>query len=595
MHFPRVPDALTTSIANSAVLAALCVAVAGCGGAVDQQPPINGNVYLGAVSGAQVAAYAVDADGHIAATPLATTVTDADGHFVLPGTLRWPLLVKSTGGSYTEEATGATSAPGETSLSAVYLSAPSTMVLSPYSSAIVADALAAGALTASNVAAASTRVSAFLGGVDPQQTVPAFVAVGAILNTIADGNRMAFALGAESQSRTDNGASVATSVQNIVAQSAKGDTLAACHSGAGDVTADGTVSAPADDTCDVSAGALGFSTNPLNRSGVTALAMLGTTQAAGPQTASAEANACGDRVALLEQNRSLFEGRKNSVQASLLPGMTAANWSTYPTTSTWGPHAAIYGTISAPSTCHDQDTFRRELVMAIENYWVDQNLNYCHHHIPGWTPPENTGENQLPRIAARPDGRRPSRSERPETDLHRAARRRRLAKRADGFEANTARHHLGADVERRGLLEFHVLGLQLCGARDQSAVGRHRRAGVQHDVLGHGSADRRPARHQSRQSFVDGAIPVAGRPAVHHAEKDRRHGRFRCGLQARACDHLDRQAFQRPSGGSGSREVRPEPHRPAGLAPRRRLSRAARPGRQRGQSRPAGSRSVDDH
>ncbi|WP_244139363.1 hypothetical protein [Burkholderia vietnamiensis] len=392
MHFPRVPAALTTSIVNSAILAALCVAVAGCGGAVDQQPPINGNVYLGAVSGAQVAAYAVDADGHIAATPLATTVTDADGHFVLPGTLRWPLLVKSTGGSYTEEATGATSAAGETSLSAVYLNAPSTMVLSPYSSAIVADALAAGALTASNVAAASARVSAFLGGVDPQQTVPAFAAAGATLNTVADGNRMAFALGAESQSRTDNGASVATSVQNIVAQSAKGDTLAACHSGAGDVTADGTVSAPADDTCDVSAGALGFSTNPLNRSGVTALGMLGKTQAAGPQTASAEANACGDRVALLEQNRSLFEGRKNSVQASLLPGMTAANWSTYPTTSTWGPHASIYGTISAPSTCHDQDTFRRELVMAIENYWVDQNLNYCHHHIPGWTPPENTGK-----------------------------------------------------------------------------------------------------------------------------------------------------------------------------------------------------------
>jgi hypothetical protein len=85
-----------------------------------------------------------------------------------------------------------------------------------------------------------------------------------------------------------------------------------------------------------------------------------------------------------------FQGRKNSVQASLVPGMTSTNWSTYPTTSTWGPHAAIYGAISAPPACTDIDTFRRELVMASENYWVDQNLNYFHHHVPCWTPRENT-------------------------------------------------------------------------------------------------------------------------------------------------------------------------------------------------------------
>ncbi|TGP46292.1 hypothetical protein EN871_07565 [bacterium M00.F.Ca.ET.228.01.1.1] len=384
MHFLRAPGPFT------AFLAVLPITLAGCGGAANQQPSISGSVYLGPVAGANVAAYAIDANGHAAATPVATIVTDANGHFVLPRALHWPLLVRASGGTYIEEATGASASAGQSELTAVYVREPSSMVITPYSTAVVTDAMAAGGLTASNVAAASARVSAFLGGIDPQQTAPAFVAPGATAGALTDGNRMALALGAESQSRADNDTSVAASVQYIVAQAAKGDTLAACHAGAGDVAADGSLAAPADDTCHISSGAANFAANPLNRSGVTTLSMLGTTAASGPQTASASANACGDRVALLEQNRWLFEGRKNSVQASLVPGMTSSNWSTYPTTSTWGPHAAIYGTISAPSACTNLDTFRRELVMAIENYWVDQNLNYCHHHIPGWTPPENT-------------------------------------------------------------------------------------------------------------------------------------------------------------------------------------------------------------
>jgi hypothetical protein len=121
---------------------------------------------------------------------------------VLPRALHWPLLVQSTGGSYTEEATGVRASVGQTVLSAVYLSEPSTMVITPYSSAVVVDAQTAGGLTASNVAAAATRVSAFLGGIDPQQTPPAFMATGSTGSTgsttlpVADGNRMAFALGA---------------------------------------------------------------------------------------------------------------------------------------------------------------------------------------------------------------------------------------------------------------------------------------------------------------------------------------------------------------------------------------------------------------
>ncbi|MET3229284.1 UNVERIFIED_ORG: hypothetical protein ABIC54_001458 [Burkholderia sp. 1263] len=382
---------LIVSTALRACLPFMSVLLAACGGSAASPRMVDGSVYLGPVAGATVSAYAIDASGKIGATPVAHTVSDENGRFALPADLHWPLLLRANGGSYLEEATGTSASVDGGTLSAVYVARPSAMLVSAFSSAVVADAQAAGGLTPANIAAAAARVAAFLGGIDPQQTPPAFVAAHTPTGTVTDGNRMALALGAESQSRGDTGATLAASVQNIVAQSARGDTLAACHAGAGNLAADGTLAAPADEACPVTTGAANFSVNPLNRSGITSLAMLNTTQASENQTATASAAACGDRVALLAENLWLFQGRKNDVQASLAPGMTSSNWSTYPTASTWGPHAASYGRIAPPASCADVDTFRRELVMAIENYWVDQNLNYCHHHIPGWTPPENTG------------------------------------------------------------------------------------------------------------------------------------------------------------------------------------------------------------
>ncbi|BAO89888.1 putative lipoprotein [Caballeronia cordobensis] len=370
---------------TAAAGAAFSVFLSACGGST---PSTSGGVYMGPVANASVAAHEIAADGTVSDKPSAIATTASDGTFRLRGALRYPLLVRVTGGSFEEEADGAAAnLSGE--LDAVYLNAPSQMVVSAYSSAIVADARAAGGLVAGNIAAAMSRVNAFAGDIDVQQTTPAFAAAGTA-STVTDGAKMALALGAESESRTADGGSIGESTQDIVAQAANGDTLTSCHAGAGNIAADGTLGAPAGGNCSITAGASAYVSNPRNRSGITAAAQIEPAMPGAIQTAKGSALACGDRVALLNDNLALFDGRRNDVQARLTGNMTKANWATFVTTSSWGPLAGQYGAIQPPAGCADIDTFRRELVMAVENYWVDQNINYCHHHVPGWLPMDDS-------------------------------------------------------------------------------------------------------------------------------------------------------------------------------------------------------------
>lgn len=362
--------------------AALALSLAACGSS--SAPAISGSAYLGPIANATVAFYALNDDGSVAQTPLATATTGTDGSFALWRSLRYPLFVRVTGGSYQEEATGASAELSE-EVDAVYLAAPSLMVVSPYSNAIVADARAAGGLTASNVSTAISRVDAFAGNIDVQQTLPTFVAAGSTAN-VTPGATMALALGAESQSRTSTGLSIAGSTANIVAQAANGDSLTQCNSGAGDIATDGTLAAPAAANCAITVGATDYLGGTHNRSGITSISQLAPVILGNPTAITVSSGACQNRTTLLSEQFALFASRKNDVQALLGNGVTASNWSSYANGGTWGPRAAVYGAISTTS-CADTATFQRELVMAAENYWVDQGINYCHHHIPGWLPP----------------------------------------------------------------------------------------------------------------------------------------------------------------------------------------------------------------
>lgn len=361
--------------------AVLALSAAACGSST---PALSGSVYLGALANATVAVYAVNPDGSVAQTPQQTATTENDGSFALWHAVPYPMFVRVTGGSYQEESTSASAVlSGE--LDAVFTSAPSRIVVSPYSNAIVADARSAGGLTSENVAAAISRVNAFAGNIDVEQTMPTFVGMGAS-SGVTPGAIMALALGAESQSRASSGLSVADSTANIVAQAANGDTLTQCNAGAGDVAADGTVAAPTAANCAITVGATDYVGGTHNRSGITSVSQLSPVVPGNPTTITVSNTACQDRTALLAEQFALFANRKNDVQALLGNGVTASNWASYANAGTWGPHAAVYGAISTTS-CADVATFQRELVMAAENYWVDQGINYCHHHIPGWLPP----------------------------------------------------------------------------------------------------------------------------------------------------------------------------------------------------------------
>lgn len=118
----------------------------------------------------------------------------------------------------------------------------------------------------------------------------------------------------------------------------------------------------------------------------------GTATDAGTETdsgtdAGAPRTLCNDREIILKQARAIFDGRKDGLQAALDHRVTEENWKSAYTGDTWGPHPATFEPSAVPPSCTDGSTFKRELVLAAVNYWVEQDLNYCHHHIPGWTPP----------------------------------------------------------------------------------------------------------------------------------------------------------------------------------------------------------------
>lgn len=350
---------------------------------------ITGGVYLANVANAEVAVYEVAADGTLAQMSAILTRTDGNGAFQLRSSVRYPVLVRVSGGTYIEEATGEQAALNDV-LSAVYLSAPSSMSITPFSTAVVVDATANGGLTTANVTAASARINAFLGGIDAHQTLPVYTGVMSSAGVSAS-VRMAFALGAESQARTDAGLTLAASVQNIAAQASNGDTLGLCHAGAGNANIDGTVHASLGDNCAVTEGAIAYAANALNQTGISSVDMLTPAQGTPVQSAIASGPTCGDRITLLANNKAVFDSRKDAVQATLIGTMTASNWPTFRTVSPWGPFPTRYGEIRMPAGCTDPDSMR-ELVMAVENYWVDQTLNYCHHHIPGWLPPDDSSD-----------------------------------------------------------------------------------------------------------------------------------------------------------------------------------------------------------
>lgn len=387
-----------------AVCAITPTVLAACGGnstSAAGGSQLSGSVQLSSVAGATVSVLPVNADGSVGTQALATGATDASGAFSLPMPQQWPVVVSATGGAFTEEATGASAQLGDQPLRAALTAAPSApLLVSPYSSAVVTAALAAGGINSANIALASSEVADTLGGVDPQTAPDTGTAASGA--AVTDNSAMAFALGVESQLRTDGALTPASSVAALSAQIAAGNTLDNCNGGAGDVQSDGTLGAAAPLDCSLPMAARRFLGGTQNQTAVkriSALRRSGSSLVEEAQTASAaNSQACTSTTDLLESNRdTIFKKRQDSVQALLARGVTAANWQTFPVATTYdktfrdkyGPRPANYGAVQAPQMCGDTIGWQRQFVVAAEDYWVDQDINYCHHHLPGWIPPDD--------------------------------------------------------------------------------------------------------------------------------------------------------------------------------------------------------------
>jgi hypothetical protein len=163
-----------TRLLPFALTAVAALLLAGCGGGgssgIDATTPsaqattMSGNVIKGPVSGATVSAFAVT--GGTMGSQVSSTTTDATGAFTMSmGNYAGPLMLQMSGGTYTDEATGAPMAMGPGDIMTAVLptiAAGATVngvAVTPLTA--MAQAMAqhmGGGLTDANITAANTAV-----------------------------------------------------------------------------------------------------------------------------------------------------------------------------------------------------------------------------------------------------------------------------------------------------------------------------------------------------------------------------------------------------------------------------------------------------
>lgn len=172
---------------------------------------LTGVVSKGLISGATVTVYALDASGATGAV-LGSSITESDGSYVINlGSYTGTVIVKASGGTYKDEATGSTVTNGVLLRSvATSVTGTAEAAVTPLTEIAVQKA---GTLTASNVAEAVTLVSNMIGGANIVTTMPANVLVSSA-STTAEKN-YGLALAAISQMVKDG---TASSVSDAVAK-----------------------------------------------------------------------------------------------------------------------------------------------------------------------------------------------------------------------------------------------------------------------------------------------------------------------------------------------------------------------------------------
>jgi len=164
---------------------------------------VSGTAVKGPVASATVSAFAVTNGAK--GTQLATAQTDAHGQFTMQvGSYTGPVLIEMHGGTYTDEATGATMPMGGSDLMTSVVptaEAGSTVAVTPLTS--MAQTMAAGmpgGMTAANVTAANTRMGSYFSVGDILHTMPMDpIAAGSGAAATQDQRNYGMALAAMSQ------------------------------------------------------------------------------------------------------------------------------------------------------------------------------------------------------------------------------------------------------------------------------------------------------------------------------------------------------------------------------------------------------------
>ncbi|MBF0321038.1 MAG: hypothetical protein HQL01_14665 [Nitrospirae bacterium] len=75
---------------------------------------------------------------------------------------------------------------------------------------------------------------------------------------------------------------------------------------------------------------------------------------------------------------------------SALPQSIVPNWETTGKAGSWGPAPQSLPYVPVPAGC-DCTVWKTQRVLQAVDMYISMGLNYCHHHIPGWTPPDDEG------------------------------------------------------------------------------------------------------------------------------------------------------------------------------------------------------------
>lgn len=159
----------------SALAAAALVACGGGGGGAPSSSSLSGSVVKGPVGGSTVCAYVLVSTGK--GSQLGCTTTDADGAYSLSLNYSGPVVVEATGGTYTDEATGAAGSSLAVPLLAAGTAGPGApaLIATPLTTIAYTHASAGGGLSVGSFDAAALDVGAAFGlpaSVHPARTLP---------------------------------------------------------------------------------------------------------------------------------------------------------------------------------------------------------------------------------------------------------------------------------------------------------------------------------------------------------------------------------------------------------------------------------------